>query len=214
MKKIMYLLMVFTISFTLFGCSNSEKSKTDASKNEPAIEEKVEKKEDSSNKKTTKEMANEPNKETTKKTTNKPNKVTTKKPTTETTKKPMTTADWKEKIPNVNRYFVNGKIHGESSDEDHYMVYIKDVTADEFERYYNDSRIAFPKVEGYIIDEKRCNASAWMFPSKGGYSLQLALYETVTYTADGEEQPLKHSDGTPILSVAIMVKVDSSDESL
>ena len=210
MKKIMYLLMVFTISFTLFGCSKSEKSKNNVSKNEPAIEEKVKKKKDSSNKKTTKEMVNEPNKET----SNKPNKATTKKPTTETTKKPMTAADWKEKIPNVNRYFVNGKIHGESSDEDHYMVYIKDATADEFERYYNDSRIAFPKVEGYIIDEKRCNASAWMFPSKGGYSLQLALYETVTYTADGEEQPLKHSDGTPVLSVAIMVKVDSSDESL
>lgn len=210
----MYLLIAITICFTLFGCSNSEKSKTDVTKNEPAIEEKVEKKEDSSNKKTT----NEPNKETVKKptteTTKKPNQETTKKPTTETTKKPMTAADWKEKIPNVNRYFVNGKIHGESSDEDHYMVYIKDVTADEFERYYNDSRTAFPKVEGYIMDEKRCNASAWMFPSKGGYSLQLALYETVTYTADGEEQPLKHSDGTPVLSVAIMVKVDSSDESL
>ena len=198
MKKFMYLLIAITICFTLFGCSNSEKSKTDVTKNEPAIEEKVEKKEDSSNKETVKKPITE--------TTNKPNK--------ETTKKPMTDSDWKEKIPNVNRYFTNGKIHGESSDEDHYMVYIKDVTADEFERYYNDSRIAFPKVEGYIMDEKRCNASAWMFPSKGGYSLQLALYETVTYTADGEEHPLKHSDGTPILSVAIMVKVDSSDESL
>lgn len=122
-------------------------------------------------------------------------------------KRPTNVDEWKELIPNPNAYFKTGKLYYEFSDKDTYNVYIRDVKAEDFEKFYRASKKEFTNLESYIMKPDKTAATAYLYSKDYNYYLQLAMYETVEYKEEGEVK-LKHEDGTPVLTAAIFININ------